>query len=106
MRDKVVEAAFLKTAPREICRAYFRGLKRWDGGRWVTGSLVYRVLGLGLLHWGIFPIPHLPSSHLLSLLMSLSGIRSRFFSDKKNLRIWFRLQGQNTEESSGKEDGT
>ena len=30
-----------------------RGLKRWDEGRWVGGSLVYT-----LLYWGSFSIPH------------------------------------------------
>ena len=46
-----------------ICFAspYFRGLKRWDEGRWVEGFLVY-----ALLYWGLLAIPHLPSSHRLS----------------------------------------
>ena len=43
----------------------FRGLKGWDEGRWVEGSLENT-----LPHWGLFPIPHLPSSHLLSPLHS------------------------------------
>ena len=46
-----------------------RGLKRWDEGRWVKGSLICT-----LLCWGLFPIPHLPSSHLLSPLRNQCGI--------------------------------
>ena len=40
-----------------------RGLKMWDAGRWVQGSLINN-----LLYSGLFPIPHLPLPHLLSPL--------------------------------------
>ena len=55
------------------------GLKRWDEGRWVKGSLLYTLLCLSL-----FPIPHLPSSHLLSPL------RTALNAD---LKAWCRLEG-------------
>ena len=42
---------------------YIRGLKRWDEGRWVKGSLVST-----LLYWAHFLCPP-PSSHLLSPLI-------------------------------------
>ena len=46
-----------------------RGLKRWDEGRWVRGSLVCI-----LLSWGIFPIPHLPLPYLLSPVILAFGL--------------------------------
>ena len=46
----------------------FRGLKRWDEGRWVVYTLLYG---------GLFPIPHLPSSQLLSPVMILGNSLNR-----------------------------
>ena len=43
---------------------YITGLRRWDEGRWVKGTP---------LHWSLFPIPHLSSSHLLSPLSTGTG---------------------------------
>ena len=58
---------------------FIRGLKRWDEGRWVIGSLVYT-----LLYWGLFRIPHLPSSHLLS---RLSLVRAKYVQPYGNLYL-------------------
>ena len=43
------------------------GLKRWDEGRWVKGSLVHT-----LLYRGIFLFTHLPLPHLLSPLKRMA----------------------------------
>ena len=52
-----------------VIDARFRGLKRWDEGRGAEGSLIYT-----LLYWGLFPIPYLPSCHLLSPLIDPAGV--------------------------------
>ena len=47
-----------------VMAVIFTGLRRWDEGRWVKGSFIL----YALFYWGLFPIPHFPSSHLLSPL--------------------------------------
>ena len=74
--DKGFNAALLWGGGKpELLREVVRRLKRWDEGRWVKGSLVYT-----LLYWGLFPIPHLPSSHLLSPL-KLEKVLERLSGD-------------------------
>ena len=72
-KSRAAPKAFLKSyvndfraaatgVPQDCCLvSNIQGLKRWDEGRWVKGSLVCT-----LLFWGLFPIPHLRLSHLLS----------------------------------------
>ena len=64
-----------------------RGLKRLHDRRWDKGSLVYTPIC-----WGFFPLPHLPSSYLLSPL-TLSGGIARLEASGSRSQDVSRLMG-------------